>query len=55
MDKYLKFRYKLITVYIDVGTLNADNAILMFAFTGTNTGRNWDIRVSQIECTNPNR
>jgi hypothetical protein len=38
-----------------VGSLNADNAILMFAFTGTNTGRNWDIRVSQIECSNPSR
>jgi hypothetical protein len=45
-----------LTVYIDIGAVANDNTVLNFAFTGAAvTTRSWDIRESQIECSNPNR
>ncbi len=40
-------------MYIDIGANSGDTAQLAFAFTGTNTARTWDIKVTQIECGNP--
>jgi hypothetical protein len=38
-----------------MGNLATDTATLSFAFTTTATTRNWEIKVSQIECSNPGR
>ncbi len=44
-------------VYLDIGAESDDDATLTFAFDGTDTTavRRWDIKVTQIECDNPNR
>jgi hypothetical protein len=50
-------------VYIDIGAVATDSITLMFALSNTVTlgnpvlpnSRTWDIRESQIECTNPSR
>ncbi len=41
-------------VYVDIGANNGDSATLNFNFMGTNTARTWDIKVTQVECSNPN-
>ncbi len=43
------------SVYIDMGNQPTDSSTLSFAFTTTSTTRNWEIKVSQIECSNPGR
>ena len=40
-------------MYIDIGANSGDTATLAFTFQGTTTQRTWDIKVTQIECTNP--
>lgn len=52
---FLKNLYFLIVVYINIGEKSSDSATLAFSFTGTSTSRNWEIKVTQIECSNPNR
>ena len=43
-------------VYVDIGTVSTDTATLAFTFgTTTSTTRAWEIKVSQITCSNPNR
>ena len=44
------------TVYVDIGNAATDSATLAFTFsTTTSTIRTWEIKVSQISCSNPNR
>jgi len=41
-------------VYIDIGANSGDTATLAFAFAAGNAfGRQFDIKVTQVECTNP--
>ncbi len=44
-------------VYIDIGANSGDTATLAFTFstTVTNTNRLYDIKVTQLECDNPNK
>ena len=42
-------------VYVDMGNQATDTTTLTFAFTTTTTTRNWEIKVTQIECSNPSR
>ncbi len=42
-------------MYVDIGANSGDTATLAFAFTGANDMRMWDIKVTQIECSNRNR
>ena len=46
---------KYFSVYIDFGTDLADTVSLNFALTGTATTRTWEIKTTQLECSNPNR
>ena len=39
----------VISVYLDVGNLGTDTAMISFSFTGTHN-RFWDIKVTQIPC-----
>ncbi len=54
------------TVYVDIGQNSGDTATLSFSFNvnGGNNGsssgdmnfeRRWDIKITQLECTNPSR
>ena len=45
------------TVYVDIGANAGDTATLAFAFSSavTTASRMFDIKVTQIECNNPNR
>ena len=43
------------SVYVDMGAVTTDSSTIAFAFTGSSTTRIWEIKVSQIECTNGNR
>ena len=43
----------LVTVYVDFGALAADSVDLVFAFDGTATSQTWDIKATQVECSNP--
>jgi hypothetical protein len=44
------------TVYVDIGNVATDTATLAFTFsTSTSTTRTWEIKVSQITCSNPAR
>ena len=45
----------LLTVYIDMGNQATDSVNLAFTFTTTSATRNWEIKVTQIECSNPGR
>ena len=43
-------------MYVDVGANSGDSATLTFAFSNAVTSdRTWDIKISQIECSNSNR
>ena len=43
------------SVYIDVGNQSGDSATLTFSLsTGVTGTRVWDIKVTQVECSNPN-
>lgn len=44
-------------IYVEMGPGATDNAVLNFAFAAAVTGvsRNYEIKVSQIQCSNPNR
>ncbi len=44
-----------ILVYIDMGNVATDTATLAFTFSGTSTTRIWEIKVSQLTCSNANR
>ena len=46
-----------LSVYVDIGANSGDTATLAFAFSAavTNTNRLFDIKVTQVECNNPNR
>ena len=46
-----------ILVYVEMGSGATDNAQLQFTFdaTQTATSRNYEIKTSQIQCSNPNR
>lgn len=48
---------KLFTVYVEMGTASTDNAQLSFTFdsTVTTVARSYEVKVSQIECSNLNR
>ncbi len=37
-------------MYIDIGRQSSDSVNLNFAFDGTTTDRQWEIKVSQIPC-----
>ncbi len=41
-------------MYIDIGANSGDTATLAFAFSAANFNRMWDIKVTQVECTNEN-
>ena len=41
-------------MYIDIGADSGDSATLSFSFSGTSTSRTWDIKISQLECSNYN-
>jgi len=43
------------TVYVDMGNQGGDTTNLAFTFTTTTTTRNWEIKVTQVECSNPGR
>jgi len=45
----------IFTVYVDIGNQASDTATLNFAFATASTIRNWEIKVTQIECSNPGR
>ncbi len=47
--------YFFIKVFVDMGALSTDTATLAFTFTGTSTTRIWEIKVTQVECSNPSR
>ena len=38
---------------MDIGANTGDTATLAFSFTGTTFTRSWDIKVTQLECSNP--
>jgi hypothetical protein len=38
-----------------MGNQGSDSATLNFAFATTSTTRNWEIKVTQVECSNPGR
>jgi hypothetical protein len=38
-----------------MGNVATDTTTLAFTFTGTSTTRIWEIKVSQLTCSNPNR
>ncbi len=40
---------------MDIGSVTGNTATLAFTFSDTTTARTWDIKVSQIECSNANR
>ena len=42
-------------VYVDMGNQGTDTTTLTFAFSTTTTTRNWEIKVTQVECSNPSR
>ncbi len=42
-------------VYVDMGNVATDTTTLAFTFTGTSTTRIWEIKVSQLTCSNANR
>ena len=42
-------------VYVDMGAVSTDSSTIALAFTGSSTTRVWEIKISQIECSNPNR
>ncbi len=45
----------IIAVYVDIGANSGDTATLTFNFNGNVAGnRVYDIKVTQVECTNPN-
>ncbi len=44
--------FNLYTVYVDIGANSGDTATLAFSFMGTAFQRMYDIKVTQIECTN---
>lgn len=46
---------KFFSVYIDIGTGSGNTVTATFAFADSTTARQWDIKVSQIECSNPSR
>jgi hypothetical protein len=45
----------IFSVYVDIGNQASDKATLNFVFTTVSTIRNWEIKVTQIECSNPGR
>ena len=44
-----------ISVYMEIGNQEGDTAEIEFDFDGVNSNRRWDIKVTQIECTNRGR
>ncbi len=46
----------IIPVYVDIGAQDGDTAMLAFTFAAANMAfqRMWDIKVTQLECTNEN-
>jgi hypothetical protein len=51
---------QMFAVYVDIGNQATDTASLAFTFSSTITGtpatsRQWEIKISQIGCSNPNR
>jgi hypothetical protein len=50
------FSAPMYIVYVDIGNLATDTATLAFTFsTSSSTTRSWEIKVTQITCSNPNR
>lgn len=43
-------------MYVNIGSRSGDAATLAFAFAMGNAGasRTWDIKITQVECNNPN-
>ncbi len=41
-------------MYVDIGLRSDDSAAIVLAFDGTDFDRVWDIKLTQVECTNPN-
>ena len=37
-------------MYVDIGAIEGDSATLNFDFTGSATNRQWEIKVTQIDC-----
>ena len=42
-------------VYINMGSGSSDTATLDFSFTGVNSARAWEVKVTQLPCNHPNR
>lgn len=42
-------------LYVDLGVASNDFVNLDFTFTGASTIRTWEIKTTQLECSNPNR
>ncbi len=40
---------------MDIGSVSGNTATLAFTFPDSNTARTWDIKVTQVECSNPSR
>ena len=51
---YVKLSIKSLSVYVDLGATASDSATINFNFlsTDTTTGRQWEIKVTQVECGN---
>ena len=47
--------YHCFTVYMEIGNQEGDFAEIEFDFDGVNNNRRWDIKVTQIECSNRGR
>ena len=51
----ISFNPFFFAVYVDIGANSGDTATINFNFGTTAASRTYDIKVTQIECTNPNR
>ena len=47
--------YNFLLVYINMGSGSSDTATLDFSFTGVNSARAWEVKVTQLPCNHPNR
>jgi len=52
---YINLPLDDVPVYVDMGNVATDTTTLAFTFTGTSTTRLWEIKVSQLTCSNANR
>lgn len=41
-------------MYVDIGAEGGDTASLAFALSGAGVDRMWDVKITQLECSNAN-